>query len=60
MVEGAKKYGVKGLAIDNTKSSFESAWKNGNPIICSVGPGNFTSEGHFIVIAGMKDGKLVI
>ena len=60
MVEGAKKYGVKGWAIDNTKSSFESALKNGNPIICSVGPGYFTREGHFIVIAGMKDGQLVI
>lgn len=60
MTEGAKKYGVKGWAVDNTKSSFESALKNGNPIICSVGPGYFTSEGHFIVIAGMKDGKLVI
>ncbi len=30
MVEGAKKYGVKGWAIDNTKSSFESALKNGS------------------------------
>ena len=60
MVEGARKYGVKGWAIDNTKSSFESALKNGNPVICSMGPGDFTSEGHFIVIAGIKDGKLVI
>ena len=25
-----------------------------------MGPGYFTSEGHFIVIAGMKDGKLII
>lgn len=60
MIEGAKKYGINGWKIDNSKEEFEKALKNGNPIICSMGPGYFTKEGHFIVIAGIKDGKLVI
>lgn len=60
MVEGARKYGINGWKIDNSKEEFEKAFKNGNPIICSMGPGYFTKEGHFIVIAGIKDGKLVI
>ena len=28
----------------------------GNPIICVVGPGDFTSTGHFIVMIGYEDG----
>ena len=28
----------------------------GNPIICVVGPGDFTSTGHFIVMTGYEDG----
>lgn len=34
------------------------ALKNGQPIICSVGPGDFTTSGHFIVLVGMEDGKI--
>lgn len=32
----------------------------GNPIICIMGPGDFTTAGHFIVLAGCKDGKFVV
>ncbi|MGN1080943.1 MAG: C39 family peptidase [Acutalibacteraceae bacterium] len=32
----------------------------GNPIICVVGPGDFTSTGHFIVMTGCSDGKIKI
>lgn len=32
----------------------------GNPIICAMGPGDFTSSGHFIVLAGSEDGLLRI
>ncbi|MCI9110975.1 MAG: peptidase C39 family protein [Eubacterium sp.] len=32
----------------------------GNPIICSMGPGDFTSTGHFIVLTGYKDGKISV
>lgn len=31
-----------------------------NPIICIMGPGDFTTAGHFIVLAGCKDGKFVV
>lgn len=35
--------------------------EGGHVIICLVGPGAFTTDGHFIVIAGMdSDGKLII
>lgn len=32
----------------------------GNPIICVMGPGNFTSTGHFIVMTGYVDGKISV
>lgn len=32
----------------------------GNPIICSVGPGDFTDEGHFIVLAGYENGEVLV
>lgn len=60
MSDGVKKFGIKGWKIDNTKEEFVKALENKNPIICSVGPGFFTQEGHFMVISGIKDGKLII
>ena len=60
MTDIVEKYGVKGRRISVAKESFENALNSGNPIICSVGPGYFTEEGHFIVISGIKDGKLII
>lgn len=32
----------------------------GNPIICIMGPGNFTTTGHFIVLAQMENGQFRI
>lgn len=32
----------------------------GNPIICVMGPGDFTSTGHFIVMTGYVDGKISV
>lgn len=31
-----------------------------NPIVCIMGPGDFTTAGHFIVLAGCKDGKFIV
>ena len=32
----------------------------GSPVICVMGPGDFTDSGHYIVITGTVDGKLQI
>ena len=32
----------------------------GNPIICIMGPGDFTTSGHFILLTGVKDGMVTI
>ena len=38
----------------------EQSLKAGKPIICSVGPGDFTTKGHFIVISQMQNGMFVV
>lgn len=57
--------GGETLGLDVTEISLDEnrMMKNlelGNPIICSMGPGDFTTAGHFIVLAGCKDGKFVV
>ena len=32
----------------------------GNPIICAMGPGDFTTAGHYIVMVGTRDGKIQV
>ena len=32
----------------------------GHPIICSVGPGDFTKIGHFIVLTGYESGNVTV
>ena len=34
--------------------------EQGHPIICSMRKGTFTAQGHFIVLAGVKDGKILV
>lgn len=43
---------VKGLIFDY----LEEGW----PVICVMGPGDFTTSGHFMVLAGVEDGLLRI
>lgn len=60
MTEGVKTFGIRGEQMSLNKNKIFNALENGNPIICSMGQGDFTAAGHFIVLAGVKDGKLVI
>ncbi len=41
-----------------TEEQVRSELEQGHPIICTVGPGNFTQNGHFIVLTGYADGKV--
>lgn len=60
MSRGASRFGVEGEELPLMKSRMESALDEGRPIICVVGPGDFTTSGHFIVITGMRDGKFTV
>ncbi len=58
--EGAKKLGlgVEELPLDS--STIFNLLDKGIPIVCVMGPGVFTSTGHFIVLTGTKNGKITL
>lgn len=58
MSKGAKYFGIIGKEMSLSKESVCSKLKAGIPIICSVRAGDFTTSGHFIVLTGIKDGKI--
>lgn len=60
MYEGAEHFGVVGKEIGLDENQIITYLENGNPIICSMGPGDFTTTGHFIVFTGIKNGKIVV
>ncbi len=60
MTDGANKLGLTSEEISLSKSLVLSLLENGYPIICSMGPGDFTMSGHFIVLTDVKDGKIKV
>ncbi|WP_373599034.1 C39 family peptidase [Paraclostridium bifermentans] len=59
--KGASYFGLKSKEIPLSKSSILSSLKRGNPVIVTVGPGTFTSSGHFLVLTGVdNDGRIKI
>lgn len=60
MTEGCLQFGVQSRELVLDQNIIFSELKNGNPIICSMRPGDFTTTGHFIVLVGTKDGKIQV
>ena len=60
MTEGCRHFGVSGEEMVLEKNHIISALDEGHPIICSMRPGDFTSQGHFIVLSGEEDGKICV
>ena len=58
MTEGAAQFGAYGEEMGLSEEAVFSSLENGNPIICSMSPGDFTTTGHFIVLVGIEDGKI--
>ncbi|CEN89999.1 murein hydrolase domain-containing protein [[Clostridium] sordellii] len=58
---GARHFGLDSQELSLSKYSILSTLEAGNPIIVTVGPGTFTSTGHFLVLTGLtSDGKIKI
>lgn len=60
MTDGAQHFGVVGTELALCESVVYSELEAGNPIICSVGAGDFTTNGHFIVLTGVQEGKIKV
>lgn len=53
MSEGARQLGLQSEELGADPSQIAQALEAGNPVIAIVGPGDFTNEGHFIVMHGL-------
>ena len=60
MSEGAGKLGLNSREIPLSRDRMTKELSEGHPIICCMGPGDFTTQGHFLVISRVQDGAFVV
>ncbi len=60
ITKGGLYYGLNVKEISLSKDVIYNALENNHPIICSMRKGDFTLNGHFIVLAGIKNGKIKV
>lgn len=62
MSDGAEEMGLSSYQITEWKTyAIKEQLEAGNPIICSMGPGDFTTQGHFIVLVKLnEDGTVMV
>ncbi len=60
MRKGAAHFGLKSRELPLDETSIKKALNNGHPIICSMRKGDFTINGHYIVLVKVEDGKIKV
>lgn len=55
MTDGAKNFGIESEQIEKTVEAIKLNLKSGKPIIASMGPGHFTTGGHFIILVSIDE-----
>ena len=60
MTEGCEHYDIHGQELSLDRNVIRKHLDAGEPIICSMRPGNFTTAGHFIVLVKEVDGKIMV
>lgn len=55
---GCEQFGLRAQELSLTQSAVLGALEAGQPVICSMRPGDFTTAGHFIVLTGVEGGQL--
>ncbi|MGL5381822.1 C39 family peptidase, partial [Clostridium sp.] len=61
MTLGAASFGLIGEELSLREDTILNTLRNGQPIIATMGPGTFTTSGHFIVLTGVdKDNKIIV
>ena len=58
--KGAKELGLNVEAISPNASVIMDHLEAGDLVVCAMGPGDFTTTGHFILMVGAKDGMAII
>lgn len=60
MSDGCTAFGVRAHDLGVNETDMIARLREGSPIICSVGPGDFTDSGHYIVITGYNDNGFTV
>lgn len=61
MSEGASALGIRSKELPLDEHRVKLELEQGNPIICIMGPGDFTTSGHYIVLTGLgKDDRIKV
>lgn len=60
MTAGAPSFGLYSEELPLAEELLVSALSSGKAIIASLGPGDFTSSGHYIVITGYEEGAFTV
>lgn len=55
MTDGCRAWGLVSEELPLTETAVTGTLDEGRPIICSVRPGDFTTTGHFILLAGLEE-----
>lgn len=58
--EGGETLGLNVTELPLDENRMKKNLELGHPIICIMGPGDFTTAGHYIVLRGVEDGKFVV
>ncbi len=56
--DGAAALGLDSTPIPTDRQRIMDNLEVGNPIVCIMGPGDFTDNGHFVLFVGAEDGKI--
>lgn len=56
----AKQYKLKCKGVGKSQTEIIKALKSGKLVVAIMAPGHFTDNGHFIVLTGIKDGKITV
>jgi len=60
MTAGAQSYGLSSVEVGLSEEELAAQLSSGHPLIASLGPGDFTTNGHFIVIKGYENGSFTV
>ena len=55
---GCEHFGIRAEELSLSEAAVLCALEAGSPVICSVRPGDFTTEGHFIILTATQDGLI--
>ncbi len=58
--QGGPQLGLDVTELPLDENRMKGALENGCPIILAMGPGDFTSSGHYIVLTGVEDGMFAV